>query len=321
MYETKILPKLIAKIKDEIKHEEEINYKSDRKARVNFERFLKTLPLNAMSRFEDYLNDFEKEDSFIELCGRNGSSAIELFWDIVDEKYRILKLKSDLVHGVLIDLTKADPKNNKLSQFYATKDSFVEKLTTVDDERLNILEITAEENSEIDLIYDLLKREYHKQVERENSKYHLEIQKAETYFVDWLSNHFRNDDAFNIITDSKDAGARINLVRTTSDANSDHYELVDQDTNVTVVQDMPKFTPIKRLIESHYEHENPEAITTETTTVVQRVLQRFVTTINDQSTRKRDRDEDSAVPDGGKRAKTEETTKPKPKPKPVLLNY
>jgi pre-mRNA-processing factor 40 len=325
MYETKILPKLIAKIKDSINHEEEINYKSDRKARVNFELFLKTLPLNAMSRFEDYLNDFEKEDSFIELCGRNGSSVIELFWDIVDEKHQILKLKSDLVHSVLVDLTKADPKNNKLVDFYATKDGFLEKLSTIEDERLTALEITGEGNTEIDLIYDLLKREYHKQVERETVKYQHEIDKAQTYFVDWLSNHFRNDDAFNIIEDRKDAAAKINLLRTTNDANGDQYELIDQDTNITVVQEMSKFTPIKKLIESHYEHGNPESITTEITTVVQKVLQRFVAVVNDQSMRKRDRDQDqdSIVLDGGKRAKTEETTKQKqkPKPKPVLLNY
>lgn len=157
LYESKLYPELVEGLKKQIKIQEKVNYRSDRKARQNYHSLLATLTLDAKTKFSDIFSTIENEDAFIELCGRNGSSPLELFWDIIDEKKQEMKLRKDLVEAVINDLQK---KGELGQSIWATKDSFVDKLKQVKDDRLLQFNLKEERtNNEIFDIYQTLKDE------------------------------------------------------------------------------------------------------------------------------------------------------------------
>ena len=101
LYENEIFPRRIDDIKSQITVISKINYRNDRKARESYKKLLGELEIDADTEFKDIIDKIENNDAFIEICGRNGSSALELFWDIVDEKKQILKVKKNLVDSVI----------------------------------------------------------------------------------------------------------------------------------------------------------------------------------------------------------------------------
>ena len=66
-----------------------------------------------LTEFKDIIDKIENNDAFIEICGRNGSSALELFWDIVDEKKQILKVKKNLVDSVISTMKNGNTYDEK----------------------------------------------------------------------------------------------------------------------------------------------------------------------------------------------------------------
>lgn len=102
LYKTKIYPQTLKKLETQISVEEKKNYRTDRKSRTQFKKFLvEKVSIRSNTLFKDIFAELENEDSFIEICGRNGSSPLELFWDIVDEKRQVMKLKKDLIENEL----------------------------------------------------------------------------------------------------------------------------------------------------------------------------------------------------------------------------
>ncbi|CAH2352828.1 pre-mRNA-processing protein Prp40p [[Candida] railenensis] len=102
LYKTKIYPQTLKKLETQISIEERKNYRTDRKSRKQFKKFLvEKVSIRSNTLFKDIFAELENEDSFIEICGRNGSSPLELFWDIVDEKRQVMKLKKDLIENEL----------------------------------------------------------------------------------------------------------------------------------------------------------------------------------------------------------------------------
>ncbi|QWU88129.1 hypothetical protein CA3LBN_002394 [Candidozyma haemuli] len=152
LYMAKVYPKIENDIKTQITKAEKANYRADRKAREAFKKLLvKQVKINAGTLFKDVLPQFEDEDAFIELCGRNGSTPLELFWDIVDEKSQDLKVKKDLVEAVLRE-SKID-----YDEVLSSKETFVDTLTNIKDDRLSAFDLTdVSEDGEVSVIYSQL---------------------------------------------------------------------------------------------------------------------------------------------------------------------
>lgn len=152
LYMAKVYPKIENDIKTQITKAEKANYRADRKAREAFKKLLvKQVKINAGTLFKDVLPQFEDEDAFIELCGRNGSTPLELFWDIVDEKSQDLKVKKDLVEAVLRE-SKID-----YDEVLSSKETFVDTLTNIKDDRLSAFDLTnVLEDGEVLVIYSQL---------------------------------------------------------------------------------------------------------------------------------------------------------------------
>ena len=157
LYESKLNPEIIDNLKKQISSQEKINYRNDRRARQNYRSLLNTLNLDAKTRFHDVFHLIENEDAFIELCGRNGSTPLELFWDVIDEKKQVLKLRKDMIEAVVNDLTK---KGELGQSVWASKEAFMEKLKQVKDDRLSQFDLNRDDsNNEIFEIYQTLRDE------------------------------------------------------------------------------------------------------------------------------------------------------------------
>ncbi|KAI3404000.2 PRP40 [Candida oxycetoniae] len=170
LYETKLYPDIILDLKTRLHRKQEENYRLDRKARKNFRELLTKLKLVASTKFSDIFKKIEDEDAFIELCGRNGSTPLELFWDVINEKKQFIKLKKDLVENIIQDLKR---KREYEPSMWDSFESFVNKLKSIKDDNrllnldLNIETATAKDN-EIMQIYKTLKHENENENENEN---------------------------------------------------------------------------------------------------------------------------------------------------------
>lgn len=319
MYLTKIYPNIISKLKKDIEFQERLNNRSDRIARTKFKQFLQTQPLNATSNFKDFLTVFENEDSFIELCGRNGSTPIELFWDIVDEKHQVLKLKCDMIEVIFTELKSSGSLKYSVSEIYKSRDNFIDQLKNINDDRLNKFNIKLDDDddNEIDIIYEVLKNQFDKSQELELKKYIYELNKAKNYVIDWLLNNYTKSDNFKIITNENDkAKDMINIKLTeTLDSTNKTYSIIDDEANLSIFSKLSKLNPIRKLITDHYENQNT-SVDSQLSVVMNDILTGFISQLNIKSSRKRSLDNDDERADS-KKIKFEDKTKPKP----VLLNY
>lgn len=162
LYKNKIYPKIVDKIKADLESIEKTNYRSDRKARQAFTKILQSKTIKANSTFKDI--QVEDEDAFIEICGRNGSSPLELFWDIVEEKKQLLKVKKDLIEQSLLAY-EAQKEDVSLDSILKDFESYMSTLKQVKDERLSSFKFDdAALEEEFEAIYDTIK------VERESNK-------------------------------------------------------------------------------------------------------------------------------------------------------
>lgn len=298
LYERAIYPNIISRIREEIKVIEKQNYRADRKARANFKSFLKTLPINANSTFSDFFSVFENEDSFIEICGRNGSTPIELFWDVVDEKKQLMKLKKDLVEGILLDLRKQDSSSYSLEKVLVAKEVFMEVISQVKDERLASLNL---ESSELEAIYISLKREHEIQKEQEKAKLERDLKHAEREFADWLSHNIEQVDFVGI-----DVEDRLILFKeTTNQDGSKQYELIsdlDLGKLAPKLEEIDEFAKITR---------HTTQLNADLKASIIRIVDELASNLLRRYSKKRTMSVSSDQPEM-KKAKTE---------KPVLLNY
>lgn len=184
LYTKKVYPKIIEKIKADLAAVEKTNYRSDRKARQAFKEILQNKAIRANSTFKDL--QLEDEDAFIEICGRNGSSPLELFWDIVEEKKQLLKVKKDLIEQSLIA---HEAQNDGVSLSNILKDfrSFLSTLKEVKDERLKSFKFDdATLFEEFEAIYDTLKDERESNKQKAIIKMGKELSEYSEVLSNWI---------------------------------------------------------------------------------------------------------------------------------------
>ncbi|KAK6867396.1 Pre-mRNA-processing protein PRP40 [Candida tropicalis] len=172
LYEKEIFPRIIEDLKSQRETLEKSNYRNDRKARDNFKKLLLTLKIDASTQFEDVFEEIENNDAFIELCGRNGSSPLELFWDIVDEKRQILKVKQDLVESVVLEMKKQGSYSESL---WESEEVFIDALKSSNDDRLSKIDLEKKDSDEITIIFKQLKKEFELAKQREKLEHEKEV--------------------------------------------------------------------------------------------------------------------------------------------------
>lgn len=198
-YKDKIYPRLVERIKEKIATAETQNYTADRRAREAFKAFLTSkVSINANTSFKDVLPQIEDEDVFIDLCGRNGSTPLELFWDIVDEKKQALKVKKDIVDH---SLRKHEGTNR--GEILSNFDKFLATLKEIKDERLAIFDF-ASDQGELEVIFDSLASERQLQKQKEKENFEKDVKSRSTSLALWLSkNHTLVDDHILEVRDVK----------------------------------------------------------------------------------------------------------------------
>lgn len=304
LYQQKIFPKILMKLESEIKDFEEANSRADAKARANFKRLLSNLDINAHSKFEDFFELFETEDAFIELCGRNGSSPAELFWDIVDEKSQTLKLKKDLIHSILTDICRVDASKT-VKDLLCNIETFTEALSMSKDTRLsNIsLNIDSDSNSEIAAIYKELKSDTESNEKARQKQYESKLKSSISRFASWLVSV--NDELQVIKVDSDlevtDDGFRVN--KTNFNAEELIQRLSSQDRYISQVQKtIADNCPTSLLRDKEVEQ-------------AEVILEEFASKLPQKAAQKRNRDDDSTESQEPKRSKPDKPSKP------MVLNY
>lgn len=100
-YQESVLPKALRGLQEQLQSVSKENYRRDRKARQAFKALLATMSISASLRFEDFYATLEREDSFIEICGRAGLTPVELFMDVVEKEKVRLKEKKDMAEELL----------------------------------------------------------------------------------------------------------------------------------------------------------------------------------------------------------------------------
>lgn len=298
LYIDKLYPKVLEDIRAKIDDEEKKNYRQDRKARSAFKTLLKNISINANSLFKEVFPILENEDSFIELCGRDGSTVLELFWDITDEQKQTLKLKKDLVETSIRE-------NSKIAygELLESKDKFIETLQLFKDERLSMF--GSDKTDELVIIYDMLKREFYLRKQREQKAFEMSLQSKTEGLGQWI--------AANVDTLSAANSSSIQL-------KDGVYSLPNSETVPTEFLDKIKISePYKQLENAinRYYSDLSESESHFNKSVHTAVLD-SITILNDKSQQQKKRrnieDSGTTLEPTTKKAKTN-------KSKPVVLNY
>ncbi|CUS24896.1 LAQU0S21e00892g1_1 [Lachancea quebecensis] len=90
---------------EELKKLKAANYTKDRIARDQFRELLAehSKSIRCNSKWEDVYPRFKSDSRFLSLLGRNGSSALDLFMDLVEERANIIKAQKSIANQILID--------------------------------------------------------------------------------------------------------------------------------------------------------------------------------------------------------------------------
>ncbi|ODV78206.1 uncharacterized protein CANTADRAFT_27095 [Suhomyces tanzawaensis NRRL Y-17324] len=324
LYRTKIYPTPLNSIKDEVTKAERINYRSDRKARDNFKALLSKILINANTEFKQVFELIEDEDAFIELCGRNGSTPIEFFWDIVDEKNQLLKLKKEWIQGVMTDLKKSDPQQT-FEKLLESKEIFIEVLSKSNDERLKSIDFALSKDSnqtEIELLYDVIKKDHETQKEATKANFGKSLKGLILSLADWL--YFNNDKVkvFNLLEgldesleDSNAKSGVVSLMPSKNDDGSIQYSLVEEFDIAKVLLafgDLEHFKSIQASIEKFHQ-EIPGDSSGLVEQSAKDAVTEYISVLNSKQ-RKRKVREDSEDREA-KRARVDEPVKP------MTMNY
>ena len=299
LYSKEIYPQTVDNIKQEIPLIEKQNYRNDRKAREAFKSLLGELPIEANTLFQDIFPLIEEEDAFIELCGRNGSTAIELFWDITSEKLQLLKVKTDLVRTII---------NKDEANILTNKETFLNYIKQSQDERLDVFK---QSENELGIIYDNLKRSLEMRKQHKFTELYQSLQTAQNSFSYWMvSNYETNETIFKLISKSESSevnGSENHFTIVKSDENP-HYTLLES-VNPHIftekANEIPELQTINSLLHQLLQNGSDTPPTFEQ--VITQCLHEFITKLNTNHKRKRDPE-----PESRKKQKVD---------KPVILNY
>lgn len=260
LYRGKIFPKIIENLKTLVLEQEKKNYTNDRKARQKFKKLLNSLNITANSSFDEFLPILEDEDAFIEICGRNGSSPLELFWDIVDEKHQLLKLKMYLIENVIVDNRRIDVEKFKYDNLLKSFEHFILVISEINDNRLKSFNFNfdekAEETNELEVIYTHLKTEHENAKRNKQKAFEKELNYKIQSLANWFIYNYSKDSSFNILENIDDLkGDKINLL-VTKDKGLEFYEvkaIPDESSLDSCLQNVEAYNKLKKFIIEFYE--------------------------------------------------------------------
>ncbi|OBA20648.1 hypothetical protein METBIDRAFT_32617 [Metschnikowia bicuspidata var. bicuspidata NRRL YB-4993] len=190
LYATKIYPVLAGRLRAQLAGLEKKNLRSDRHARDAYKALLRTKPITANTQFKRVLPQLENEDAFIELCGRNGSTPLELFWDIVEDLRQLQKVKKDLIEHSLRAHIGLTPGSLDYEDTLATLAQFMSALGLVKDERLADVDLCSEKGkNELALIYETLNSELQAQKHAEQAVLARKTNTRVHALAEWICSH------------------------------------------------------------------------------------------------------------------------------------
>lgn len=311
LYLAKVYPKIIDDLKKKVEQAEKTNYRADRKAREAFKKLLvNKVTINAGSLFKDVLPQFEDEDEFIEICGRNGSTPLELFWDVVDEKSQLLKVKKDLVEAVVRDYKAANADFDN-EAIFSDFQKFVEELQNIKDERLNAFDLNdLSDNGEIRVIYNQLAHAQTLQAQKEKTKFEESIPRRAAELASWLNKNKNNISLLEVLEEDSNAQNKsIILKKGEKYVLKAHYE--NNDAWAKELEEAPAFSGAQKIANKLYKDSNEEA-DSHLSLLIRAGVLHLVQELNTKPSRKRLAPDPEAS--GPKKPKTEEK-------KPVFINY
>lgn len=173
LYQTSLYPEEIKKLNEQIGEIDRQNKRKDRKARQEFCKLLRSLDIKSNTTFQDIYPQIEDHDCFIELCGRKGSTPMELFWDILDEKEQSIKLQKNLINSIILDNGKQENSTATMKQLMASYEAFHSYLQKISDERL--ASFNLEEGGSLKEIFRSLSDDYEAQRNRKRRSFHKKL--------------------------------------------------------------------------------------------------------------------------------------------------
>lgn len=326
LYSTKIYPNIVNKLRAQITSIEKVNFRSDRRARDAFKALLLTKEINANTLFKSILPELENEDVFIELCGRNGSTPLELFWDIVEEKKQLQKVKKDLIEHSLRAHIDQNPSGSDYEDSLETFETFLLTLKLIKDERLADVDIISKEGlNDLAVIHETLKNELETEKQLELAAFEKSLKLHSRGLAEWIASH-RDQVDESVLVFEKPGGnnTESNLKDTNPDKPtsaiitvSDRDAIVtkpDFDTEAwkTHFAKVDTYTKLSNLITRHYK-KAPEQVESTLRKALENCLNNVATVMTNSLTRKRPAPETSA-PEAKR-------TRPEGEKKPVLMNY
>lgn len=157
LYASKVFPQIVSRIKNKIAEASTRNRRTDMKARDHFRVLLQQKKIKANTKFGDL--GLENEDAFMELCGRNGSNPLQLFWDIVEEKKQHLKVKKDLVEQTLKDAIDQGKIQVSYEDIVGGSD-MLQVLQQTGDKRISMMDFASPDGAdEAKVIHDMLRND------------------------------------------------------------------------------------------------------------------------------------------------------------------
>lgn len=100
-----IVEKFATQIEQEITKYQAVNYTKDRIARDKFKQLLKEFDhdIHSNTKWEDIYPLIKSDERFLSLLGRDGSSPLDLFLDVVEDKAITVNAQKSIAHQFLID--------------------------------------------------------------------------------------------------------------------------------------------------------------------------------------------------------------------------
>lgn len=145
-------------------------YRTDRIARDQFKELLHTFKpkIRCMTTWSDIYSHIKNMPSFLNILGRNGSSALDLFLDEVDEHKLIIKALCSVAQQVLIDMKFQFSENSeaKIQIIEIIKNS--DRFSEIDDIDLGIISNQLYANHENKLLKEREREEY---LEKQKKQY------------------------------------------------------------------------------------------------------------------------------------------------------
>lgn len=300
LYCDKIYPKELKNLENELKLLEDKNFTSDRRARDNFKKLLGELPIQADMEFEEILPLIEDEDSYIDLCGRNGSTPLDLFYDVKMAKVQVLKIKVDLIESII------DDRGIAREKVLSGETEFVECMKEVEDDRLKGVNLSVEdEENDISAIFEsLIKNETtRKEKEEERLEGKLSLMKKE--LSSWLARNYQTLDVFEREEkeeEGKEGEMKDKIIISLS--NGTHSVKYDPSTLQILqnsLQTVPEFNNIQSMLKD---------LNQEINEILKEVLSDLTNKLNHNNKRSGDFDDSTS-----KRLHTDQT------PKKMIINY